>query len=232
MTTFVLVHGAWHGAWCWERLIPELEERGHRAVAVDLPAEDAAATFQTYADIVVATIDAETDRAPVLVGHSLAGLTIPLVAARRPVRHLVFLCALIPVPGKSFIDQLATEPDMLLPDYVKGLSQPDAENRTWWSDFAIACESLYGDCDPAEARAAFDRLCPQGRAGYSEPCALDAFPDVPATYVCCTEDRLINPRWGRSAPKRRLGNDPVLLPGSHSPFLSRPADIAEVLNAV
>jgi pimeloyl-ACP methyl ester carboxylesterase len=232
MATFVLVHGAWHGPWCWERLIPELGKLGHRSIPVELPAEDATATFDSYADIVAATIDAETDEEPVLVGHSLAGLTIPLAAAMRPIRHLVFLCALIPEPGKSFVDQLAVEPEMLLPDYVKGLSEPDAQNRTQWIDFEIARESLYPDCDPADARAAFDRLRPQGRAGYSQPCPLAALPDVPTTYVCCTDDALVNPAWGRVAPKQRLGVDPVLLPGSHSPFLSRPADVAEVLTGL
>ena len=115
---------------------------------MDLPAEDPTATFENHADIVAATIDAETDEEPVLVGHSLAGLTIPLAAARRSVRHLMFLCALLPVPGKSLVEQLASEPEMVLPDYVKGLSEPDAQNRTRWIDFEIARDSLYSDCDP------------------------------------------------------------------------------------
>jgi pimeloyl-ACP methyl ester carboxylesterase len=93
-----------------------LDERGHRSIAVDLPAEDPRATFPNYAEIVSATIDAETAEEPVLVGHSLSGLTIPLVAARRPVSHLVFVCALIPVPGKSLVEQLVAEPNMVLPD--------------------------------------------------------------------------------------------------------------------
>jgi pimeloyl-ACP methyl ester carboxylesterase len=146
------------------------------------------------------------------------------------VRHLVFLCALIPVPGTSLVEQLASEPDMVLPDYVKGLGPPDAQNRTQWIDFEIARDSLYHDCAPVDARAAFDRLRPQGRAGYAEPCRLTALPDVPMTYVCCAEDALVNPAWGRAAARKRLGVDPVLLPGSHSPFLSRPADVADILN--
>ncbi|MET0699294.1 MAG: alpha/beta fold hydrolase, partial [Mycobacterium sp.] len=56
MTTFALVHGAWHGAWCWERLTPELVARGHRVVAVDLPIQDETATFEKYADTVVAAL--------------------------------------------------------------------------------------------------------------------------------------------------------------------------------
>jgi pimeloyl-ACP methyl ester carboxylesterase len=232
VSNFVLVHGAWHGAWCWERLIPELDALGHRAITVELPADDGSATFDDYAGIVAATIDAEANEEPVLVGHSLAGLTIPLVAAQARVRHLVFLCALIPVPGRTFLDQLADEPDILLSEYSKGLSEPDAQNRTQWIDFEIARETLFPDCEPAVAGAACDRLRPQGRAGYSVPCALSAWPNVPMTYVCCTEDRLVNPAWGRGAPKERLGIDPVLLSGSHSPFLSRPADVAQILDGL
>jgi pimeloyl-ACP methyl ester carboxylesterase len=92
MSTFALVHGACHGAWCWQRLTPELEGRGHRVVAVDLPTEDRSAGNVRYAEIVAESLAGLEDDV-VVVGHSLAGLTIPLVAALRPVRRLVFLCA-------------------------------------------------------------------------------------------------------------------------------------------
>ena len=98
-STVAFVHGAWHGAWCWDKLRPELEGLGHRVVAVDLPAEDPAAGLQRYAEL---TRDAIVDADEVvLVGHSLGGASIPLVSALRRVRHLVFLCALIPEPGRS-----------------------------------------------------------------------------------------------------------------------------------
>jgi pimeloyl-ACP methyl ester carboxylesterase len=84
VSTFVLVHGAWHGAWCWSRLLPELEARGHRSVVMDLPVEDGDATFEEYADVV-------------LVGHSLGAMVLPLVAASRSVSMLVTLCGLIPM---------------------------------------------------------------------------------------------------------------------------------------
>jgi pimeloyl-ACP methyl ester carboxylesterase len=88
MTTFALVHGAWHDAWCWERLAPLLQQAGHDVVAMDLPIDDNAATFDTWADVVCAALDRTGDDL-VLVGHSYSGHAIPLVAARRPVRHLV-----------------------------------------------------------------------------------------------------------------------------------------------
>src|SRR5689334_1882398 len=99
----VLVHGSYHGGWCWDRLRPELEARGHRVTQVDLPISDPTLGASEYADVVAAAIPETSE--PVLVGHSMAGLVIPLVAARRPVRRLVFLAAFLAVPGVSANDQ-------------------------------------------------------------------------------------------------------------------------------
>ena len=120
MSTFVLVHGAWHGAWCWDRLVPELEAHGHRTIAMDLPSDDEGMTFDGYADAVCATLRGAGEDI-VLVGHSLAGHTIPLVAARRPVKRLVYLCSLVPQPGRSLRDQLGEDLEMLFPRYLDGI---------------------------------------------------------------------------------------------------------------
>jgi pimeloyl-ACP methyl ester carboxylesterase len=228
VTAFALVHGAWHGAWCWERLAPELKARGHRVVAVDLPSDDATATFETYAEVVVNALDAEED--VVVVGHSLAGLTIPLVTARRPVRKLVYLCALAPVPGRSFTQQLSIEPDTLAPEYRAGLAGPDEEGMTRWQDEAVARAVLYADCGERDAAAAFARLRPQARTPHAQPCRLKALPDTPRTYVVCDADRMVNPDRARRVARERLDADLVELPGGHSPFLSRPGELAAVLD--
>src|ERR1700688_862361 len=97
---FALVHGAYHGAWCWDRLRTELERDGHTTSAADLPCEDPEAGAERYAQLVLAAIPPGTEA--VLVGHSLGGLTIPVVASRTPTLMTVYLCALIAVPGLSF----------------------------------------------------------------------------------------------------------------------------------
>src|SRR5437764_9043882 len=104
MAVFGLVHGVCAGGWCWELLTPYLEAAGHDGVAADLPCEDPAATFSDYAGVVDEALGSASEDV-VLVGHSTGGLTIPLVAARRPVRELVFLCGLIPEPGRSAAEQ-------------------------------------------------------------------------------------------------------------------------------
>ena len=230
MTTFALVHGAWHGAWCWERLAPLLEARGRRTVAPDLPCDDSAATFDDYTDVVVRAL-AGTDDDVVVVGHSLAGNTIPLVAARRPVRRLVYLCALIAAPGETFGDQVRAEPGMFVAGYDRGLTPPDDERRRVWVDYAVARETMFPDCAEADAEAAFARLRPQASAPYRRPCSLDALPAVPSAYVVAAEDRIVSPAWGRRAALERLGVEPLELPGDHSPYLARPEALAELLDA-
>src|SRR5438067_4383115 len=152
MSTFGLVHGGGFGAWCWERLLPDLEARGHRAATVDLTPEDEVAGAARCAEIVADAFATIHDL--MLVGHSLAGLVIPLVAAVRPVRCLAFLHALLPRPSQSMVDQLAAEPDMFNPAMF-------AVERPFWEDEEVARRFLLHDCAPEVAHAAFRRLRPE-----------------------------------------------------------------------
>jgi pimeloyl-ACP methyl ester carboxylesterase len=231
MATFALVHGAWHGAWCWERLTPELEARGHRVITMDLPVDDGSATYEDYADVVCEAISGIGDDL-ILVGHSMAGMTIPLVAARRPLRRLVYLCALMPIPGRSLLQQIEGDPAMLNPDYPKGLDDGDPQGRRVWVDEELACAHLFGDCDDATASAAYARLIPQSLYPYTLPCSLSELPAVESTYIVCADDRMVNADWSKRVAPERIRADLVELPGSHSPFLSRPAQLADALHAV
>ena len=148
----------------------------------------------------------------VLVGHSRAGMTIPLVAARRPVRQLVYLCGVIPDIGRSMFDQLRDEP-MLNPAYVKGLTEPDMQTRTTWVDLKLARQLLFADCDESTSEAAVNRLGPQARYPYSAPFSLAEFPPVCCTYVVCSDDQFVNPEWSRRIARDRLGADPMSFPG-------------------
>jgi pimeloyl-ACP methyl ester carboxylesterase len=227
MATFVLVHGAWHGSWCWTALTPLLVEAGHAVLAVDLPCDDPSASFDDSADVVVR----ETQQASgdvVLVGHSMAGQTIPLVAELRPVRALVYLCALTAAPGRSLVEQLHAEPDMLLPGYQAGLEVVDEQGTTRWRDAALARETFFGDCPVDAAEQAFAALRPQAITPYAEPCRLTARPRVPTTYVLCADDRIVNPAWSRRAAPA-VADVVIELPGGHSPFLSRPQALADIL---
>lgn len=231
MTTFALVHGAWHSAWCWERVTPLLQQAGHEVVAPDLPSEDGSAHFDTYADEVCAALQGYGDDV-VVVAHSLAGATGALVPDRRPVRHLVYLCAAVPQSGRSLLDQWQAQPDMVCPEFaegwVQGLTEPDEQMRTQWVDRDFARKVFYGDCDAATAASALDHLRPQSGYPWTLPCSLSEHPSVSCTSVVCSEDLIVNPVWSRRAA-RDIGADIVELPGSHSPFLSRPSAVADVL---
>ena len=229
MTTFALVHGAWHGAWCWERLVPEIEGHGHAAIAVDLPCDDVEAGCAAYADVVLAQI-AQADDDLVLVGHSLGGLTIPLVAAARPARKLVFLCGLLPRPGVAFVDQVAQEPGIFVPG--TGGTERDDQDRSVWTDEDAAADVLYGGCPRQLASWASARLRPQARKPRIEPCPLAEWPAVESVSIFTSDDGIVNPEWSRTAARDRLGANTVELPGGHSPFLGRPAELAEVLLSV
>jgi pimeloyl-ACP methyl ester carboxylesterase len=166
----------------------------------------------------------------VIVGHSLAGLTVALVPERRPVRRLVYLCALVPMPGLSFREQLEVEPDSLFEDYEAGMSDRDDQGRRHWVDPEIARRTLFGDCVAEDARAAFDRLRPQSSAPHVATCGLESLPDVARTYIVCSDDAIVNPERGRAVAAGRLDAELIELPGSHSPFLSRPSELAAVLD--
>src|SRR5580700_4179046 len=125
MSLFALVHGGAHGGWCWEMVVPELERRGHRVVAPDLPFEEPDAGAAEWARTVISAVDeavSSDDADVVVVGHSLAGLAVPVVASWRPVRRMVFLAAQVPVPGQRYVDYLATQPDAVIFD---GTPRPD-----------------------------------------------------------------------------------------------------------
>ena len=229
MSTFVLVHGAWHGGWCWDRLVPELERRGHSAVAVDLPTtRDAGDTgLAAGAQLVGAAVP---DRDTVLVGHSMGALLLPVVAAQRDVRHLVFLNAFVTAPGESMNEVVDREGDVFAPGWPERARRQERLGggaSAWPPDAAI--DAFFHDCTPEDGTWAAARLRPQSWAALADRCPVDAWPDVPSTYVLSRDDRVVNPAWSRRVAREVLAVEPVELDGGHSPFLSQPAALAAVL---
>ena len=224
-----LVHGSYHGAWCWDFLTPELERLGHRVVTMTLPISDPTLGAADYAKTVERALDPKTE--PVLVGHSMAGLVIPLVASRRPIKRLVFLAAFLPSPGKSANDQRATEG-------IDGRVAPrtaewtDLGDEVWMVGPNTATELFFHDAPAAVARWATKRLRPQSHRVLSETTPLTTWPDVKSRAIVCRDDRAINPAWVRTAARERLGVDAIELGGGHSPFLTRPAELAQVLDGL
>jgi pimeloyl-ACP methyl ester carboxylesterase len=221
---FALVHGAYHGAWCWDDLRGELERNGHETSAADLPCEDPDAGVERYADEVAESIP-KSAQDVVLVGHSLAGLTVPVVATRIRAVMTVYLCALVPVPGLSFDAQHA-DTETGFQASQPAIGHPDGSAS--WPE-AGAVEVFYQDCDPQVASDAAKRLRRQYWRSTQEVTPLREWPILPTVSILCREDRAISPNYVKRASRELLHVDAISLPGGHSPFLSRPADLAAIL---
>jgi pimeloyl-ACP methyl ester carboxylesterase len=224
VTIFALVHGAWHGAWCWERVIDPLEQRGHEVVAPELPSEDTQLGLDDYADVIERELGDADD--VVLVPHSLGGLVGPVVAARRPLRALVYLSALVPEPGLNFGEQLSASDERVL--LFEGGRELDGEGRSHWPDPDATARIMYPDLAPEDARWAASRLRPQAQRSQAEPS-----PQPPAALrvhsIFGTHDRVVNPAWSRRTARKRLGVEPVEIPTGHFPMISHPELLAEEL---
>jgi hypothetical protein len=206
MARFVLVHGAWHGAWCFAELIRELELRGHAAAAVDLPCDEPGLTQHDYARLIGPQPDA------VVVGHSLAGQTIPHIEAHTR----VYLAGLLPVAGAyqdAFVDGFG--------GFVR-----DELDRSYWPDADTCAAFMYPDCTRERSDWAFARLRPQGRI------AEEAAPFGEGDVVIATlRDAAIDGRW-QVASARRHGAHVIELDSGHSPFFTQPSDLAELLDGL
>lgn len=230
MSVFALVHGAWQGAWCWERLVPELERRGHRAVAMDLPCEDPTAGFEAYADAVEDAIGEVASDELVLVGHSLGGATIPVVARRRPVRLLVYLCGVVPATaGTAGASDEPPDSD----DAVFGVLQKDVDGCSTWPTGADGAAGLYPDLSPDDLAWATARIRRQCYGIWKDFTPHERLDDLPSVSIAAREDVAVLPTWSRWVAERRLGGlEPIWIDGGHWPMIARPGELADLLHGV
>jgi hypothetical protein len=235
MATFALVHGAWFGGWCWNPLAVQLRKLGHTVVAPDLPIEDPEAGIEEYAAVIEKALDtvgapgdpATAGEEVILVGHSLAGLTIPVVAEHRPVSGLIFLCAHLPVPGQP----MQVEEDTFSPKWAELSARQvthDDGSTSWPVDAAI--QAFFHDCPYDVAEASARQLRRQSWTPANRDNPLKALPTAPAAYVLCLDDRSVNPAWSRRTARSRLGVDPIELPGGHAPMIVDPDLLADLFD--
>jgi pimeloyl-ACP methyl ester carboxylesterase len=231
----VLVHGAWHGAWCWAPLQAELDRRGVASLAVDLPGHGS--TGSGFSDLhgdaqaVIDVVDGQAAlgrTAPVLVGHSYGGAVITEVAARRSdVSHLVYLAAFALETGESVMSALSAMPKRDVG--LSGAMRPGADGKSILDPVA-AIPALYGACDPNVAAAAVSRLSPQPMATMVQPVTGSPLATVPSTYVVCTQDDAVHPDHQRIMAQRC--RDVVTFDTDHSPFASMTTETADLLERI
>ena len=186
MTTFALIHGAYHGAWCWDRLVPEIESRGHRAIAMDMPSENRRAGAREYAAAALAAIGDAQD--VVVVGHSIGGLTVPMVASMRAVRGIALVAAMHPVPGRSFDETAELEPELFGSHIAYGEKVTGSDGVTRWEEPEDAIPVFFHDCAPSDALWAASMLRGQTWHVSQEETPLERWPDTETLVVACMDE--------------------------------------------
>ncbi|AGL13826.1 alpha/beta fold hydrolase [Actinoplanes sp. N902-109] len=220
MTTYVLVHGAWHSGEVWTRVVPLLQEAGHRAYAPSLTGHGDRAqllspdvNLGTHVDDVLRVIADEELTDVVLVGHSYAGMVVSAVAHRVPERiaDLVFLDAMVPADGESVLDVMPVTRAMI------DRAAPGWRVPPMPGDFGVS--------DPADVAWLRTMLSDEAVGCYTQPVALDnpAADRIPRTHIHCV---------GRPGPERR----PVPpaetvweLPTGHDCMVTMPAELTDLL---
>ena len=229
----LLVHGAYHGAWCWKPVIPHLERLGRQAVAIDLPGagdDPADPGTVTFADYVARVIESARGlgRPAVLVGHSMGGMSITQAAEEAPelFRAVVYLTAMLPRDGDTAGGLLA--PDERAPDFgplmsgnVLNVLPPD-----------MARDTFYHDCPEPLVADALSRLRPIPLALLASPVRLTGrAASLPHHYIECLDDRALT----LVQQRQLIAGAPLTihtLDSAHSPFLSMPEQLAGVLATI
>jgi pimeloyl-ACP methyl ester carboxylesterase len=219
VATFCLIHGAWHDSSCWEWLVPCLLERGHDAVAPDLPLHDPNAGFAERARPAIDALDGIDDPV-VVVGHSQASAYSPLVAVARPGSLLVHLC-----PRLGGFAPPHGAPDPFREGFPFPADRPDGTSA-WDAEAAIS--AMYPRLPPETARALAQRLQPMAMPAGEYP--LSDHPDVPIALVYASDDEFFEPAWERFMARELLGIEPIEIPGGHFPMAEDPEALADLLD--
>lgn len=234
-STYILVHGAWQGAWVWREVLDQLRGQGHHAVAIDLPGSgnDATAlaevTLEAYAQAIVKHARPLSSDAITLVGHSMGGAAITAAANLAPdlFARLIYVCAFLPRDGES-VTSLAKE------GYALGFGGPKAEMILDGLATSLVPESIeatfLNDCSPQIAAMAVPLFRPQAVGPLTTPASRCANAEsIQKDYIVCTKDNAIAPELQELMAARGCSRVIGCLESGHEPFLSQPAALAELM---
>ena len=235
--TFILIHGAWQGAWAWETIVPRLNALGHEAIAVDLPGNGhnplppSEVNLERYAAHVVELIDA-TDGPIIMLGHSMGGTAAAQACELRPERIALamFLAAFLLPDGMSVLQFY----ERYLEPWMRGAHARltyDEAGLLSSIDPASAIDVFYHKADRALAEAAARRLTPQPEGGRRSPLKLsrERFGSVPRVYVEAREDRSVHLPLQRKMQELSPCLEVYSLDSDHAPQLSQPEELVAVL---
>jgi pimeloyl-ACP methyl ester carboxylesterase len=232
MSTYVLIHGSWHAAWCWYKIIPRLQSAGHKVIAPDMPAHGrdlrspGPITMQDYVDTITKVLD-EQDESVVLVAHSRAGLQATHTAEARPrkIHTLVYLAGILLPNGIRLTDW--NDPDSVLWPNV------DFNEQEGWDMIRpeIYRESIYHDCSDEDIALSYTLLTPEPR-GPNSPTntvihtTLENFGSVPRVYIELSQDRAISQPFQQRMYTATRCDFLLSISASHSAYFSQPDELA------
>lgn len=233
MSLYLLVHGACHGAWCWDNVSHLLRDLGHDVIAPDLPAHGndrtpiAGATLDAYVDRLADLLNVRNESA-IVVGHSMGGICATGVAERLPekIKALVYLTAYAPIDGDSVMSLLAADSTSTMGVSVEPVHGGAA--LVVRDDQVIPM--FYNDCDPGDAEWAKSMLVPEPATPMAQPVRLTARSGViPRSYIGCSSDVVISLAYQRQLAARAGCVWQTEIDSGHSPFISRPDVLARCL---
>ncbi len=237
MTTYVLVHGAWHGAWCWNEVVPGLKAAGHNVITPELPGSGADSTpanevtLEAYANKLVEVLD-QQDEKVVMLGHSMGGLAITAAAELRPekVGALVYLSGFLPQSGQSLLSLEESNPHSSVPPALI----PSEDGVTGTLKAELVRDLFYHDCSDEDVEYAVTHHHAQALAPLATPVTIteENFGSVPCYYILLTEDRAIHPEMQRQMIDASPCKEVFEIASSHSPFYSKKEELIETLQKI
>ena len=237
MSTYLLIHGSWHGAWCWEKVVPHLEGKGHTVFAPDLPGHGQdktpipEITLQSYCDR-ISEVLAKAEEPAILVGHSMGGIAITQAAELWPdkIQTLVYLVAFLPGNGQSLLDLGLQDRDSFL---VPNLVIVEAEGYSTVKEEAIH-EAFYADCTDEDVAWAKSLLVPDPLAPVATPVRISEgnFGRIPRAYIYCQQDRAVSFALQKQMVAATPCQQIFTVHTGHSPFLAAPEALVDCLTAV
>ena len=234
MKTFILIHGSWHSSWNWHRVIPILEKKGHKAIAIDLPGMGRDKTpirevkMKSTVEKICTLIDSIAGKV-ILVGHSKNGIMISQAAEWRPgkIEKLVYLAAYLIPDGKTQKEYSVQDVQGVLKPYVTMHEELNAHTL----QPEIYKEGLYADCDDNITELAKLLLSHEPVESAITPLQLtgDNYGSVPRVYIECTQDKAVTPFIQRKMYTEMTCEKVYSLATSHSPFFSKPQELSDIL---
>ncbi|MBK0010039.1 MULTISPECIES: alpha/beta fold hydrolase [Priestia] len=232
MSAYILIHGAFQGKWCWEKVKYSLEQKNHHVIAVDLPGsgEDMTppqeVTLKSYTDKVIAVLE-KVDSPVILVGHSMAGVVISQVAEYLPkkIQRLVYVSAIVPQNGQSLQDIMGD-------GGPKAIFNKTEKTLTLIDEYIV--NEFFNECSEEDGTAARRKMRPQPVLPFNGKVVLTEknFGRVPCVYIETTKDHAIPVEAQREMYRQNSFDDVFSIDADHAPFFSQPENLTKYLHDI